>query len=202
MNFLHWPLLVVKRLNGHQGLVSIVYSIGQALAAGPNRKFNYFQLNGSVLSEDPSTNHLVSKVSSLKIKILIVSALRRGSLDIKGVYKPLLRECLSCRNCISKLYIRSRCRSINSLQNFSNSTRCMARNSCSCSAREINEEIFKYSHNWAVWLYTTKYTRRIFFVCLLVCGTGTGTRETSKEAIKGGCIGKWNSSNRFGVDDG
>ena len=42
MNFLHWPLLVVKRLNGHQGLVSIAYSIGQALAAGPNSKFNYF----------------------------------------------------------------------------------------------------------------------------------------------------------------
>lgn len=48
-NFLHWPLLVVKRLNGHQALVSIVYSMGQALAAGPTSKFNYFQLHGSVL---------------------------------------------------------------------------------------------------------------------------------------------------------
>ena len=44
------------------------------------------------------------------------------------------------------------------------------------------------------------------FVCLwyrqLQAGTGTGTRETSKEAIKGGCIGKRNSSNRFEVEDG
>ena len=43
-----------------------------------------------------------------------------------------------------------------------------------------------------------------FLVCLFVvqAGTGTGTRETSKEAIKGGCIGKRNSSNRFEVEDG
>ena len=37
---------------------------------------------------------------------------------------------------------------------------------------------------------------------MVQAGTGTGTRETSKEAIKGGCIGKRNSSNRFEVEDG